>query len=851
MLFAILGETRLFWKLRNQFSYLGFLFRRSAFGAKLRLRENRTQTGTFLRLSVSTFVAILASVLFAAITQSLDPMLDDLYKRTGLTILNDTYSTLLAAIAGMGGVFIGLYYAATIAISGAIYARVPNNIRDLLARERVGNVYMHFLALLTYSSVILLSMKAAGFAANKLAALLVLLGAGISVIGFVKLGARAFYLFDPTSLASELVQQIKRSYDQAGPRQFRWLDPSFQSYAYRTARQSLDTVETLAEITGKEEKLNAQPYATLCEHLLLLLADYTALKKKIPTDSRWYPRQHDHADWYQSDDTSTSMVYQGAGRLNPKEVSNAQWLEESILSIANTGITKSVHDGRYDLASLLLQRVNVLARSLGHAHEVSAGFKVIDDLTTKCANALFPKKPERTEFEPLEAVALADGMATVPITLFLAYAEAVVKDSRNAITKSVKAMRWVSRSELYERGLPRHLLTQLEWLYPRIEFERRSEAFRRSPDWYVVELVRQAAAENVKLSLNALIVTAQEVFDRWLALASEQGTYWIKATIIDREMEYWSKIEYQFSRVRQHWDELGADKRIDGLPWPKVDFNELEQSKVRRRKLLLKLMAEESTRLGALKRPNTYPDFAGQFLHTVGESLVDSLVGNDPQTINDSFGYYFASSLMQFDHLKAKADFQDWRGQTAIKVAIAPMLDLMSVSGYGLLLAEVHDNPELSSSIVSAWNGYLDRANGGDTDVLRLLVSAISITDSAFEIAHRSLIRTAWSQSVANELRRIKRRHVRLGRGFGMHRSVADHTSPLVRVFATESYISTYDGIDIFVERLLKERASKAGVAIDSRRRNLGNAIAREEKQWPPHSSPAIDSEREYDDEEE
>jgi hypothetical protein len=223
---------------------------------------------------------------------------------------------------------------------------------------------MQFLALLTYSSVILLSMKAAGFAANKLAALLVLLGAGISVIAFVKLGARAFYLFDPTSLASELVQQIKRSYDQVGPRQFRWLDPSFQSYAYRTARQSLDTVETLAKITGKEER-NVQPYATLCEHLLLLLADYSALKKNIPTDSRWYPKQHDHADWYQSDDTSTSMVYQGAGRLNPKEVSNVQWLEESILSIAHTGINNSVYDGRYDLASSLVQRVNILARSLG------------------------------------------------------------------------------------------------------------------------------------------------------------------------------------------------------------------------------------------------------------------------------------------------------------------------------------------------------------------------------------------------------------------------------------------------------------------------------------------------------
>jgi hypothetical protein len=88
------------------------------------LTENKTETGTFLRLSASTFLAIFVSVSFAAITQSLDSLFDDLYKRTGLTISNDTYSTLLATIAGMGGVFIGLYYAATIAISGAIYARV-------------------------------------------------------------------------------------------------------------------------------------------------------------------------------------------------------------------------------------------------------------------------------------------------------------------------------------------------------------------------------------------------------------------------------------------------------------------------------------------------------------------------------------------------------------------------------------------------------------------------------------------------------------------------------------------------------------------------------------------------------
>jgi hypothetical protein len=108
-------------------------------------------------------------------------------------------------------------------------------------------------------------------------------------------------------------------------------------------------------------------------------------------------------------------------------VSDTQWLESSILSITHSCLAKNVSDGRYDLASLLIRGIDSYARSLAIAHEVDIAFKVLDDLTTKCADTLFSKKPENTEFESLEAVALADAMASIPITIFLAYAEALLQ----------------------------------------------------------------------------------------------------------------------------------------------------------------------------------------------------------------------------------------------------------------------------------------------------------------------------------------------------------------------------------------------------------------------------------------
>jgi hypothetical protein len=165
--FLYVGQTRFFWKARAFLSRLGFRGYRRVFGLRRRVQQSRLQTSTFLSLSRLTLWQLIPAIVVAIVMQYVDPFLDAVYSRTGLIITLDIYGTLLGTVAGTGAVLIGLYYAATTAIAGAIYARVPNNIRDLLARERVGNIYIRNLAFLTYLSVILLAFRAAGLAPIK------------------------------------------------------------------------------------------------------------------------------------------------------------------------------------------------------------------------------------------------------------------------------------------------------------------------------------------------------------------------------------------------------------------------------------------------------------------------------------------------------------------------------------------------------------------------------------------------------------------------------------------------------------------------------------------------------------
>lgn len=163
-----------------------FFLNCSFFGVGFNLREERTTFQSLRGLLQITQTQLLLSILVSISLQLIDPLLLPLYQTMGISIPDDTdYVTLLATVSGVGGVFIGLYYAGISNVGGAIYSRVPNNIRDLLARERIGNVYMRYLAMLTFLGLCLIGLRVLGFPRIHLVVPVVTVSAGIGIIAFV------------------------------------------------------------------------------------------------------------------------------------------------------------------------------------------------------------------------------------------------------------------------------------------------------------------------------------------------------------------------------------------------------------------------------------------------------------------------------------------------------------------------------------------------------------------------------------------------------------------------------------------------------------------------------------------
>ena len=558
-LFLFLAQTRLFWKVKRAFSRLAFINYRVLFRIKHWRREKITTIkflGSLLRLILGQ---LLWALVIASLLQFSNPYFVSWLTKQGLTISEvSNYGTLLAAFISTSGIFIGFYYAAISSIGSAIYAEVSNDIRVLLAQEQAGNAYMRSLAVLTFVGVCLLAFHAAGLEPVILSIPLLILCTGFIIIGFVRLGARAFSLSDPTALSGRLFEQLERSHLQVQVGGYRWSDRSFQNYAHRSAQKAIETLTAVSEIAEKKTHLNGRPFVDLCKHLLVFLRYYETGKKLIPTSSLWYEKQDVHPVWYRARDTETSLAHDTAAILQPRSVSNPRWIESTVLPIVKRCLEINIRNKRYALVNELLDNLDTYIQQLTEEHQVESAFNLIDDIFSRCERLILSAEDRNVVEESLEHMRIYELLATMPINALLAYIRTIESYGRDVIFQRIRHITWKSEKSIYKAGFAVHVLEQLEWLRPRLEFEQRVEGCIVSPIRYLGELIAQKEAENLRTAMICFYEKVGKFYEHGIETARSSQHPWSAAIMIARELEYWNKLDVHTNALNQLWSDLNS-----------------------------------------------------------------------------------------------------------------------------------------------------------------------------------------------------------------------------------------------------------------------------------------------------
>jgi hypothetical protein len=487
----------------------------------------------------------------------------------------------------------------------------------------------------------------------------------------------------------------------------------------------------------------------------------------------------------------------------------------------------NLKEERYNEVLELTEYIDGYLKILAKGGRTSRALEVFEELGNSVLQVLSQvSENEIVTNEVLEKLAVIERFASISITIALACREHIEALDSGAVERRLSKITWGNDEDIYKHGFPSYCLPRLEWFKPRLDFEVSTDGRKITPAWYQKELLLQIETDTFVENTQALINKGASLYKSWISKTTDTKHPWLVGAIMSREWEFWHKVDHQMEIWPNKWSNLSDEKKIEGLPWSDFEFEKLEQASKERQSELLRLMSAQNLMLAFLKRPEGFPDYAGQFLHTSGEVLFEALLNNDQELLSNVFTMYLYGCIIHFDKLRPKSTSTDWRAQQHFKISVAPLLDLMELSGYARLMADYHGNKQLWQIITDTWDKYIEEK--GENSPLPLLSAAIALTEGAYEIPHRGVLRTSWHTRINHKLNDVPRHEV-YSRHYISSDVEIDHASPLIRIFASELHRSFHDGIDIFITIYLRTKEGADKLDFGWKRRDLQDSLDREE----------------------
>lgn len=806
---ARLGFTRLFWRVRYWFGWLNFRRLRISFRLRDKLSNTATEASYWRALSRGVVLPIIFAIVFSLVLYTFEKSLplftninwvgNNIIGKILLHPMNeDAYVAILTTIAGVVGVFLGLYFTAVSTVISNVYSSVSGDVRELILRDRLGNKYVNLLAFLIALSVVLLAFSTMKITTLHLAIFVLVVLSCLAIFAFVNLGVRMFFLSDPTLFFETLSTELMKWVRHATARGYQWQDVSFQTHYRRQALKVVKTLTTLAKISSKKPELQGESHPRLLKNLLALTSVYYDEKHSIPTNSGWYGRKLQHKQWYLSRSTELEMATQTDTPLVPNEIPDTTWLEDSLLDVIFKAFDTDIKAGDFQTLYPKVISLQDFFNGFGSNWLVDDGKKWHARLSKDILGRLTNGKSLGGAVQEIHSIATTELLASLPLSIEIGFSRAVNDLNVNELRDRLLRTKWREEESPYAFSLPPSTIKELEKIRDGAVFEKQAHAPHKTQNWYVAEL----ALHDLDIALYNQWQSLMELIETWYKetgkALSDAKKYKQSATIYTRAIEQAWKLDSHIERLREVSEALLKDHKTNFIKQAKWDWSKEHKRVAKFRDMAIKGQADLIPYLWGTSKPDhDMPDFFGSAVHYTGEACYEALVAGDSDKFKSLFRPYFLGILGIFQSLIPQVS--DWETSSALTWMSEPILDLYSISGYAYIFAEYHDKPEIWNECREAWDAILTRTPEQLESFA--VISSYHQTPRGV-ITPRDSLRSRWAIDLINLLNNIPRQQ---SSDVFSHPPL-EHKSELIRNIAPWSDSMPHmfvDAIDVFTVKYL------------------------------------------------
>ena len=782
------------------------------FATRIRIGEAGENARAVKPLAARVVLPLLLAAGFILICILVDPALTKWADRTGFGGLNeDSYDSLLESVAAVTGVFLALYFTAVSAVIATVYAAVPHDIRALMLRDRLGNIYVQTVSFTTALTLLALMIHAATDTAYLLAVPVIVALAVFSIFAFIRLGQRAFALADPTLLLETVISDFLGWVKRAQVGGWRWNVAAFQDHYRRRARQSLDSLVSLAQISAAQKHLQGDPATRLCVRTASLLSTYLRALQSIPTQSRWFARKIEHPQWYLVGSTALDMATATESPLQPTEIPDTAWVESELLGSITNVVLSAVRDGRledaYEASSVLSRTFESLGQTWRCTEGTGSALEFATDLIDELCRVAHDGRVHSAHFS-----GLIDAAALAPLSVEIGINVKLDSIRIPELGRRIRETDWSKVTSPYDFDFPIEVRKTLEEVHAGVRFERNSHAPKesRTPGWYVEEIALHSFAGAINKYLDEVVRPLIE----WYPIATEKlldsKRYDGAVTVLSRALETVWKLERHLPKWKEIIDGIESEGHRVDFKRPVWDWDSQLEAVERLKRSSLVGLSQTIPHLALEPQRAELPDNLGYAVHRTGEACFNALECEDNELFAELFPKYFAGAL--FTSERVRTQVTGLFAQQALTWLSEPILDCLELSGYAILFSELYENRAMRDACEAAWNGYLDEDSAHR---LTRIAALCAYHGSQLGLTPRSSLRMRWQMAFTDRLSQLPR-EPQSAQVSPFDTPEVDHPSALIRNIAPmqDDFMPFLmnGAVDVFVVRFLRHLDAASGL---------------------------------------
>lgn len=763
---------------------------------------------------------LLAAIVFIG---SAEVLADYLQLHFGLTLTvttegEDSLNQLLTALVTVLGVVLGLYFTTLSAVAGNLFIRAPASLQKLFLSDREGRQYVQTLVLALLIGIFYLLYISTGNKPSILGPSLLVIACAYVVMRFMALGSQSFYFIHPRKASEKLQGDMDTAinnviFNKRGARR-----GTVQRTSRYYAAQALQTFDKLVDFGVDPVKLSGPQFATIATYIGRSVQRYLGVRNMIPTSSAWFTTKHIHKKWLISDDSSIMMALNTGTALQPESKRHMEWFEETALGIILKILRQLIEARDWSSAQRCLEVIVTLTENCGPLMSETTVTLLVDK-TIEVVNEAIEKAAKNAEQDgqTLDVgglLALYDGVGRLPIAAALGLIRCLHDTDAAKLVESMNRIKWNKQGDFYTRNNPIRTVTELEKIQEHFNNERRIEGRAISPDWYLRTLV----LHDYLLAVNKYyehIKSYDEVYKRHIERLTNEKKYVLAAAVASRGIEFSSKLTTLTEEVARIITGAEEFRMVKDLKWAEVNPDDEQHSVKRvydnaidRMTSLIVPLAFETPK----EQLEGLPDFLGQSIVLGMQAVYEAVRDNDAKRLRKVF------PPTAFGVLNAKEGIREavkgWQLESQATLMSEPFEDILSLSGYIKIYAELYNNPELWRICQETWDIYL--ANTSDAkQLIEMLALVMKHRDSQFMIGPRASLRVNWDRGLWQKMRKF-------GIETGRHSSPFDedddkpvHKSALIRMTARNSVVMGADARTVFLSLYLSKHQAVQDADID------------------------------------